>query len=117
MEESDWILTRRFFLFDTVSGLPESSYPNGKPLAVRYPKEIILKVNLDLIEEEMINVPYFYIAYRERAITLIEENPLASINFKSEYLLPTNNFWKMAKIAFYVVLGLMILTIFGVTYL
>lgn len=29
-DESRWILTRRFFLFDTVSGIPEGQFPGGQ---------------------------------------------------------------------------------------
>lgn len=30
-DSSRWILTRRFFIFDTVSGINDQSYPDGVP--------------------------------------------------------------------------------------
>lgn len=60
LEMSRWILTRRFFLFDTISGINIDDWgkDNATPLIVRYAKTFKLKVNLDIDNEEMINVPY-----------------------------------------------------------
>lgn len=51
-DEADWQLTRRFFLFDTLSGIRETNGNEGfktrmQPEVVRYPKEITLRVTLD----------------------------------------------------------------------
>lgn len=64
--ENRWILTRRFFIFDTKSGIAIEDWPQGPPTVIRYAKEMILKINLDTKHEEMINVPYLQIEYRER---------------------------------------------------
>jgi hypothetical protein len=58
--DKNWILTRRFFLFDTVSGLAMGD-SSGVPQVIRYPLEMTLKINLDTKNQEMINVPYLMI--------------------------------------------------------
>lgn len=35
-DESKWILTRRFFLFESISGTREGDYPGGVPQTVQY---------------------------------------------------------------------------------
>lgn len=35
-------------MFDTVSGIPQNQYPNGKPIVVRYPKRMTLVIVLDM---------------------------------------------------------------------
>ncbi len=72
-DRNRWILTRRFFLFDTVSGIPQNSYPDIQPDFVRYPKMIRLEISLDQNNEEMIQVPYIRVDYRERTKTYIEQ--------------------------------------------
>ena len=59
-----WTLKRRFFLFDTISGIEEGEYPDGVPQLVRYPKTMTLLVELD--KEERITVPVLYIDYKTR---------------------------------------------------
>ncbi len=45
----NWILTRRFFLFDSISGIEgDGNFLNLAPATVfRYVKSIVLKVQLD----------------------------------------------------------------------
>lgn len=92
---SKWILTRRFFLFDTISGvnIEDWNKPNRVPLIVRYAKTFILKVNLDVSNNEMINVPYLQIDYRERSGSYIADNSLTTVMFNTEYIMSTVSFW------------------------
>jgi len=75
-DESQWLLTRRFFLFDTISGIEQAEYPNGIPEIVRYPAKINLMVSLsqgtDLTSMERINVPVLKIEYKERSRSYLE---------------------------------------------
>ena len=66
-----WIFTRRFFVFDTISGITTEDWPAGPPTVIRYPKSMVLKINLDLNNYEMINVPYLQIEYRVRTAAYI----------------------------------------------
>ena len=66
------MFVRRFFIFDTVSGLGARSTDEilagapWIPKVIRYPKSINLIVNLDQDLNEMLYVPYLTIDYRER---------------------------------------------------
>ena len=75
-DEERWLLTRRFFLFDTISGIDQADYPNGIPEIVRYPAKINLMVSLsqgtDEKSMERINVPVLKIEYKERSRSYLE---------------------------------------------
>jgi hypothetical protein len=59
-DTSRWILTRRFFLYDTISSITVDDWGKATPIpqVIRYAKTFTLKVNLDINNAEMINVPY-----------------------------------------------------------
>ena len=101
LSDTNWILTRRFFLFDSLSGLPEKTgteWPVGTPVVIRYPKQMTMKISLieEHEREEMIYLPYLEITYRERTKTYIEERPLSEVSFATEYRLDTQRFWNSA---------------------
>ena len=91
-QESSWRLTRRFFLIDTKSGISgiDGYVRDDAPMIMRYAKEITLRINLDPVNEEMIFTPLLIINYRERTMDAIKLNPLASVSFRSEYLLESD---------------------------
>jgi hypothetical protein len=72
--ESGWRLVRRFFIYDTISGVEgDGNYNAGKVSSVvRYPLSIQLRITLDPDYPEMIYPPLLIITYRERALTVIE---------------------------------------------
>lgn len=95
------MLTRRFYLFDIVSGV-ERSDPS-KIAYISYARYLKLVINLDQQAEEMINVPYLKIDYRQRTYEFItEENALTRLMFSSEYVLDTEGFWKVGGAIFWV---------------
>lgn len=106
---SAWILTRRFFLFDTISGITVENFPQGPPTVIRYAKTFTLKINLDNTQEEMIYVPYLYVQYRERTASYINQNSLTKVSFNTEYMLETTSFWKGASATFYVFIAVFVL--------
>lgn len=65
---NEWQLTRRFFIYDTISGISSANgFENGDVAQiVRYAKKITLKVQLDKNEPEMIYPPYLEIQYQEK---------------------------------------------------
>lgn len=67
-DQSKWVLTRRFFMFDTLSGIRDGEYPSGQPQTVVYPASITLIIQLDRKNKEMINVPVLKIEYKARAL-------------------------------------------------
>jgi len=109
-------LTRRFFIFDTLSGVTIENWPEGPPSVVRYAKSITLKINLDDHNEEMINVPYLYIEYRERTGVYIQDDSLTEVSFNSEYILSTANFWAGAGVAFWLFFAVFVIILALVTF-
>ena len=72
--EADWILTKRFFLFDTLSGIEnESDFPHGEPKTVQYAKSIELIIKLEPKTAEKISLPILKIGYRARAVSSIND--------------------------------------------
>ena len=118
---SSWMLVRRFFLFETLSGITtQGGYLEGaKPEVVRYAKGMKLKIRLDESDdnEEMIYPPYLEIDYEEKKVEEIEGaavgETLTTVTFVSEYSMDTGGFWGMAEVVFYILislLGLIIIT-------
>jgi Meckelin (Transmembrane protein 67) len=70
-DASKWLLTRRFYLFDTISAVRENEYPSGVPTSIQYASNIELLVNLDNINEEKLYVPLLKVTYRSRAVSII----------------------------------------------
>lgn len=115
-DTSRWILTRRFVIFDTLSGVTVENWPEGPPSVVRYAKSITLKINLDDDNEEMINVPYLYIEYRERTGVYIQDDSLTEVSFNSEYILSTANFWSGAGVVFWIFFAVFVIIFSIVTF-
>ena len=105
----NWILSRRFFLFDTLSGVDTEE---EDLIVVRYAKQITLKISLDTDELERIYPPYLEITYEEKPVdsinTAVSER-FKEVEFYSEYIMDTSGFWKGVKTFFLtlmVVIGL-----------
>lgn len=81
---------------------------------IRYAKTMTLKINLDTVHEEMINVPYLFIEYRERARRYVEDDSLTELSFNSEYIMSTKGFWEGASAAFYVFMAIFVIIWFVV---
>jgi Meckelin (Transmembrane protein 67) len=66
--QDNWRLTRRFFIYDTKSGVVGAgNYIKGEVSnVVRYAKTIKLRIWLDPTSDEMIYTPLLIINYRER---------------------------------------------------
>jgi meckelin len=86
--EAGWRLVRRFFIFDTKSGVEGAdNYRKGEvSTVIRYAKSITMRVTIDPANEEMIYTPLLIINYRERSKTGIASNPLTSVGYQTEYL-------------------------------
>jgi hypothetical protein len=86
-----WILTRRFFLYDTLSGVEEDELK-----VVRYAKNITLKFKLDKENIEQIYPPYLEIAYEEKSaedIRKSDTNSQKEVMFLSSYSMDTEELW------------------------
>lgn len=97
-----WRLTRRFFMYDTLSGVEGTDNFEAGVIStvVRYPLSITLSIKLDPDNDEMIYPPLLIIEYRERSKTIIEQSSLATVSFTTQYAMDTTNFWKACSIIF-----------------
>lgn len=113
-----WILNRRFFIYDTVTGIEEEGgFANLSPASVvRYAKNITLVVTLDSDPKynEMIYTPYLEIDYEEKQRDLIlldNERKMKTMLFMSEYKMETSGFWRLCRTLFWILLVIMLLSI------
>lgn len=101
--------TRRFFLFDNVSGW---SAMNGHEI-LRCAKTIVLQTTMQNEDPSKIYPPRLIIEYDEVFVNSIINSPLSSpIIFKIEYTMDTKNFWKAVKIIVGFVSAIAALTLF-----
>ncbi|OMJ90235.1 hypothetical protein SteCoe_7436 [Stentor coeruleus] len=99
--KTGWKLTRRFFIYDNLSGIEGgySNYINNvSPTHVQWLRnaEIIFTLRSD--EEQMIYLPMLNLTYRARTITYItNDDSTDKISFVSVYGMDTSRFWEIAK--------------------
>ena len=86
--------TRRFFLFDNVSG---RSAMNGHEI-LRYAKNMVLQTTIQNEDPSKIHPPRLIIEYAEVFVNSVVESNVDSIMFKMEYTMDTKNFWNAVKI-------------------
>jgi len=121
----EWILTRRFFMVDTISGIEDiGGFQSGAlPAVLRYAKRLTLKVQLDEVENEMIYPPHLEIKYEEKYTSEVldfesQTGRFADIAFLSESSMDTTGFWEFAGTIFIVLmvlLGLIVLVFFMIS--
>ncbi|KAJ9601533.1 hypothetical protein L9F63_000276 [Diploptera punctata] len=88
-DRSQWQLTRRFFMIDTVSGVKVASVSNKQveesPSVIRYMKSCVLRVKVRGREEGRIYPPLLILKYGEVNQQDIDDNVELSVSFKVEY--------------------------------
>ncbi|MEE4247262.1 MAG: hypothetical protein V2I33_17755 [Kangiellaceae bacterium] len=96
--ESDWQLTRRFFIYDNVSGI-EAGYATGQAQTsvLQYAKDITLRVQIQIDEDERIFIPLLLIDYKSRLTAyILEDEEEDRVSFTSLYTMDTSQFWLVA---------------------
>ena len=98
----EWRFFRRFFVFDTISGIDQpNGYKTGAtPRVVRWANSIKFKITLDSTQNERIYTPYVEIVYRERMSNMIHDTTKAKVEFIMDYYQDMASFWKSIMIAF-----------------
>ena len=81
---SDWKLNKRFFIFDTLTGV-DKDQAQGKPSYVRWASDVKLKVQMDPEGEEKIYRPYLVISYKAIEAKLISETTALPASLTIEY--------------------------------
>ena len=115
VEKDRWKFTRRFFIYDTVSGITESGVYNEKmaPNVVRFAKSIKLKIDLDPNDNERIFPPYLDITYKYLEKEQVAgKSVLEEVQFIAEYN-DTNDFEEMRTVTFIVLMSIMGILIIG----
>ena len=85
---SKFVLTRRFFLVDNLSGIEKGGGFNDNVTSttvIRYAQKLSFNVNLLSNDTAKISSPYLAITYQSRHIDSIDQSPSASIRFQSMY--------------------------------
>lgn len=98
--KSGWKLTRRFFIYDNLSGIStEGGYETGaRPEIVQYLNRAKLVFTLRSDKEQQIYVPYLVLTYKSRLYTYVDTTDSTdSVKFISEYGMDTSKFWKIAE--------------------
>ena len=93
-----WRLVRRFFVYDTVSGitLPDGYQKNADTTIVRWASDIKMKITLDPNLKERIYTPYLDITYKEST----DRTKKPRVTFIMDYYQEMDYFWKQTLIAF-----------------
>lgn len=113
---ADWLLSRRFFMLDTLSGIS-----GGAPTVVRYAKKVSLKIELDQDQPEMIYPPYLEVEYQEKTVADIKASAVArftQVEFIAENFMDPKGFWSLATSTFWtlcVILALAVCLFVGIS--
>jgi meckelin len=106
---ADWLLTRRFAMLDTLSGIS-----GGVPTVVRYAKKVSLKIELDQEEPEKIYPPYLEVEYQEKRVADIKKSNLArfaQVEFIAENFMDPQGFWTFAESVFWTLCVILLLAV------
>jgi len=102
-DKSKWKLTRRFFIYDTKSGLEgANSYKNGIKFGsyIRWLDKVKFVVQLRSEGSDEIYVPYVELEYRSKALTFIPDSKTTKVIYKVEYTMDPSSFWTVAWVFF-----------------
>lgn len=106
-----WRLGRRFFIYDTISGVDEvGGYLAGDqaPEYVRWAEEVSLKVEMDMSSPERIYRPYVAVSYKEMRSDIVNQSTKTKAKFVLEY------FSDYQSLAQSVLIGLIFMNILAV---
>jgi hypothetical protein len=104
-----WRLVRRFFVYDTVSGitLPDGYTKDADPTIVRWASDIKVKITLDQTQKERIYTPYLDITYKESS----DRTKKTRVSFIMDYYQEMDYFWNQMLTAFIVFQVIIVLII------
>ena len=94
----NYILTRRFFLVDNLSGIEgEKKYKyysgfDNPTSVIRFPKSIKLKVTLRNVSGNYIFPPMLEIEYASKLVSSMSVNSLSKLSFKADYNMEIKKF-------------------------
>ena len=106
----NWKLTRRFFIYDTMSSLEGTdAYKNGGyGTYIRWLSKVNIVVELKNDHTDTIYVPYVELEYSSKAKVYIPSSSTSTVSFKTSYKMDPSNFWLIALILFGILNGLVV---------
>lgn len=107
-----WKLTRRFFIFDTKSGLEGTNAyltANNYGSYIRWLDKVRIVVELNTDSSDSIFVPYVELEYMSKAKTFIPNSSTATVEFEAVYIMDPKDFWTVAYIFFGILNGVVLL--------
>ena len=107
----NWKLTRRFFVYDTKSGLEgTNAYVNGGyGTYIRWLSKVNIIIELTNDHTDSIYVPYVELEYSSKAKVYIPNSSTTLVSFKASYKMDPSNFWLIALIFFGILNGVVII--------
>jgi hypothetical protein len=93
-------LVRRFFIFDTISGITSNGgYKEGlKPSIVRYATDIKLSIALDPDKPESILKPMLWISYKEKKESIITRGTTTKFTYLVDYYQNSDSVWYYSQV-------------------
>lgn len=107
----NWKLTRRFFVYDTKSGLEgTNSYKAGTNYGtyVRWLSKVNIVIELNTDKSDSIYVPYVELEYTAKAKVYIPNSSTSTVTFSSSYKMDPGSFWLVAYIVFGILHGVIL---------
>jgi meckelin len=106
----DWILVRRFFLIDNLSGIQgANAFDSGTvtPFAIRFPRLLKLIITLQNGPGAKIMVPFLEIFYKAKTANYIKQEAQSLVMFVSEYRMDIESF-KSAMNGIFIALNVLV---------
>lgn len=113
--KDQWVFSRRFFIYDTVSGIRPGGFQSadGFPDYIRWAYRIVLKVTMDQDEidsSKKLLRPYLEVEYREREVSTITPTEQVEANLHVDYFSDYSSTLQSTLIAF------IVLTVFAIIF-
>lgn len=111
---NNWKLTRRFFIYDTLSGVEgNGKYAAGSTYStyVRWLHTVKIMVELDPNSNDKMYIPYVELEYRAKSLTNIDNGSYDEISFEAKYSFDPTNYWIVALIIFAIINGVVLLIV------
>lgn len=104
-------LVHRFFVYDTVSGIDQTTgyRANATPAIIRYASSVKVVVQMDPDAPESIRKPLLEIEYTEHLTSLVTETSYVPVSFEFDYYEDGAQFERSAEIMLYVFNALVLL--------
>ena len=109
---SNWKFTRRFFIYDTKSGIEGAdAFEGGSTYSsyIRWLHRVEIVIELDPDGDDTLYIPYVELEYRSKALSFIENSANDEVSFRAKYTFNPDDYWIVAYIFFGIINGFVVL--------